>query len=266
MMSLTYALKPIINFGKKDLKMHHNFSSMQKSFEKAKTMLSREIAGEIVMSDNPGKVLQKWRSIFKISQRELAEVLKIKPSVISDYESGRRKSPGVKMIKKIVDALMEIDERKGGAIIREYSSIFPEEKISDAILSIKEFEEPISIEEFAKKINGEIVANPELKNRFIYGYTVVDSIKAIIELSPNELVKLYGLTTERAVVFTNISHGRSPFIAIKVTSLKPGVVVLHNIYKMDNIGKRIAEVEKIPVIISKIEDVDTLIRILNSFP
>lgn len=191
---------------------------MDGSFKKAKKMLATQIAGEIVLSDNPGSVIQKWRNIFKIPQRRLAEELNVMPSVISDYESGRRKSPGIGMIKKMVLGLLNIDEMRGGEVIKEFSSLFPDEKISDAILNIKEFEKPMSMRVFADLIDGEIVVGKAFEEKMIYGYTIIDSIKAIIELSPAELVKLYGLTTERALIFTNVEHGRSPFIAIKVTN------------------------------------------------
>lgn len=88
--------------------------------------LEEKIAGEITMSDNPGKTIKKWREEFRISQLELSEYLKITPSVISDYEKGRRKSPGVASIRKIVNALIEIDKaRGGGPVIRRYSTGVP---------------------------------------------------------------------------------------------------------------------------------------------
>ena len=40
-----------------------------------------------------------------------------------------------------------------------------------------------------------------------------------------DLVKAYGMTTDRALIFTNVSSGRSPMVAIKVTNLKPSLVV-----------------------------------------
>ncbi len=233
------------------------------SLKKAKKMLATQIAGEIVLSETPGSVIQKWRNIFKIPQRRLAEELNIMPSVISDYESGRRKSPGIGMIKKIVMGLLNIDEKRGGEVIKEFSSLFPDEKISDAILNIKEFEKPVSLREFADLVNGEIIVGKTVEDKLIYGYTIIDSIKAIIELSPAELVKLYGLTTERALIFTNVEHGRSPFIAIKVTNLRPGVIVFHEVDELDVVGRRIAEVENIPVILSKIRDIEKLISILS---
>ena len=69
-----------------------------------KDTLSEKIAGEITLSPKPGQTIRKWRSVFGLSQTDLANYLKLSPSVISDYESGRRKSPGIKTIKKIEDA------------------------------------------------------------------------------------------------------------------------------------------------------------------
>ena len=83
-----------------------------------KETLAKRIAGEIVLSNEAGKVIQKWRNIFKIPQRKLADEMKIMPSVISDYENGRRKSPGIKVVKRIVDAMIAIEEKAGGKIIR----------------------------------------------------------------------------------------------------------------------------------------------------
>ena len=59
------------------------------------TKVEKRIAGDIVLSDTPGKTIQKWRNIFKIPQRVLAKEVGVMPSVISDYENGRRKSPGI---------------------------------------------------------------------------------------------------------------------------------------------------------------------------
>ncbi|MCL4331308.1 MAG: helix-turn-helix domain-containing protein, partial [Candidatus Thermoplasmatota archaeon] len=57
--------------------------------------IQEKIAGEITIAENPGETIRKWREEFQVSQLDLARYLEISPSVISDYESGRRKSPGV---------------------------------------------------------------------------------------------------------------------------------------------------------------------------
>ena len=74
--------------------------------------LKKKIAGEIVLSSLPGETIKKWRQIFKISQIELSKELGISASVISDYEAGRRKSPGIKLIHRIVESIINIDSKK----------------------------------------------------------------------------------------------------------------------------------------------------------
>ena len=229
----------------------------------SKEQLAKNIAGEIVISKDSNKAIKKWRNLFRISQRALANEMHVMPSVISDYESGRRKSPGVDMIKKIVNTLITIDEKNGSLIINEFTSLHSKETLNDAIIDIKEISRPITLEEFLDVIDGKLVVGDDLKNKKIYGYTIIDSIKAIVGLSPSELIRLYGLTTERAMIFIGVNTGRSSIIAMKVTNLKPGVVILHNIDKLDKLAKKIAETEKIPVAITRINDVDQLIKRLK---
>ena len=65
-----------------------------------------KIAGEIVLSSEPGKTLRKWRQIFGVSQKELAAEMGISHSVVSDYEGGRRRSPTIATVRRVVEALM----------------------------------------------------------------------------------------------------------------------------------------------------------------
>ena len=67
-----------------------------------------KIAGEITLAAEPGKTIRKWREEFGLSQYELADAMGVSHSVISDYESGRRKSPGVAVIRKMVDAFLKL--------------------------------------------------------------------------------------------------------------------------------------------------------------
>ena len=97
--------------------------------------LREKIAGEITLSADAGKTIRKWREEFGISQQELAKYLGFSPSVISDYESGRRKSPGITIVRRIVDGLIELDERSGGRVLKRYDL---GEK-HDCIISIDEF-------------------------------------------------------------------------------------------------------------------------------
>ena len=228
-----------------------------------KESLAKRIAGEIVLSNEAGRIIQKWRNIFKIPQRRLADEMKIMPSVISDYENGRRKSPGIKIIKRIVESMIILDEKAGGKIIQEFAVLPTQAVLSDAVLDIKEFETPVDIKEFCKIIESPVMVREDMINKKIYGYTVIDSLKAITDLSPMDMVKLYGLTSKRVLIFVGAHSGRSSMIALKVTNLRPGLVVLHGSEKVDDLARRIGELESIPISLTKIKDRDALLKILD---
>jgi len=226
--------------------------------------VAMKIAGEIVLTNNPGTVIRKWREIFGISQKELSRKLKISSSVISDYESGRRKSPGTKLVSRLVKAMMEIDEERGGTVTQEYNKLIEGTKFFEAILAIKEFSEPRKIKDIVKCVEGEFLVGEKNMDNNVYGYTVIDSIKAIMDLSPLELAMIYGTTTQRALIFTGVKHGRSPMLAIKLTSLRPSMVVLHGPIKdPDPLGVELAKRERIPLVLSHVSDVEKLVENLR---
>lgn len=209
----------------------------------AKENLAKRIAGEIVLSLDAGKTIQKWRAVFKIPQRTLADFMGIIPSVISDYENNRRKSPGIKVVKKIVDAMIAIDEKRGGKVIRELSQFPTKTVLSETVLDLKEFRMPITIKDFCKRLDAKLVGKH--CDGEIFGYTVIDGHKAIVEFSSTDLVKLYGLTNERALIFVGAHRGKSSMAALKVTNLKPKLVLLQGAVCVDELAKRIADIEAI---------------------
>jgi putative transcriptional regulator len=66
------------------------------------------MAGSIVLSENPPQQLKFWRKKFGVKQADLAKKMDITPSVLSDYEKGRRPSPGVVFIRRYLLALYEL--------------------------------------------------------------------------------------------------------------------------------------------------------------
>ncbi|MFH1473771.1 MAG: helix-turn-helix domain-containing protein [Candidatus Aenigmatarchaeota archaeon] len=229
----------------------------------SKEKFAKRIAGEIVLSNEAGQVIKKWRNVFKIPQRRLADEMKIMPSVISDYENGRRKSPGIKMIKKIVESLINIDERRGGKIIQEFAELPTQAVLSEAVLDMREFDVPITIRDFCNSVDASVVVRKDLEEKKIYGYTVIDSLKAIMDLSPMDMVKLYGLTSERVLIFTGANSGRSSMVALKVTNLRPGLVILHGSERLDDLAKRIAELESIPLGTVRSKNTDDFLKKLK---
>ncbi len=220
--------------------------------------IQEKIAGEITIAENPGETIRKWREEFQVSQLDLAKYLEISPSVISDYESGRRKSPGVSSIKKIVNALVELDLKKGGQVLRRYNSGMP----SDAVLDISDYNHDISLERVIRMISGTNYSSVGL-NRYIRGYTIVDGIKAILSFSYSEYSKLYGWSSQRIIFFTEVKLGRSPMIAIRVHPLKPAAVVYIKPDRIDELAVKLADVENIPLIVTEL-DVQELSKIMSS--
>ncbi len=230
----------------------------------ARPALSSRMAGEIVISSSPAKTMKKWRSMFGISQSDLASKLNVSPSVISDYESGRRRSPGSDFIKRVVDALIDVDLGRGSQFIRAYGRLLDSSRLSDAVIDMREFAFPINGERICDIVNGTPIVNGDLLKKAIYGYTALDSLKAILEMSSDDFLRIYGLTSERALIFTKVSKGRSPFVAIRVSPIKPGLVVLHGIKKVDPLGIKIAEKEKIPVVLAGMEKASDLVEALRN--
>ncbi|MBI4181835.1 MAG: transcriptional regulator [Candidatus Aenigmarchaeota archaeon] len=226
--------------------------------------LAKEMVSEIILSDAPEGALKKWRNIFEVPQKTLAGQLQITSSVVSDYESGRRKNPGIRIIRKYVSALLDLDQIRGGVVIRGFAKNVADVHLSDAIIDIKEFAQGVPVEDFCRSIGASLLTHGT-RNHHVYGYTVIDSLKAITEFSFQEMIKLYGLTTQRGLIFTKLSTGRTPMVAIKLTNLHPALVVLHGISVVDDIAKRIAEAENIPLAVTRIEKVEDVVEGLKAF-
>ena len=193
--------------------------------------LAERIAGEITLSDDPGATLRKWRTDFDVSQTELADELDISSSVVSDYESGRRSSPGIGVVRRTVTALLDIDERRGGDRIRQYARVLSAGFESDVVLTLREYPTTVGLGDFYDDIAATEVATGDRDQ--ISGHTVIDSIEAITRLPSDQFYRLYGQSTNRALVFTNVSRGESPLVALRVVNPTPNAVVLHGLSEED---------------------------------
>lgn len=221
-----------------------------------KGALREKIASEITLSDHPGKTIRKWREELEITQHDLSEYLALSPSVISDYESGRRRSPGTKTVRKIVDALLELDKtRKSSLYLAEPTNL------DEIILSMRDFPVGLSPSEFLKKIKGVNLSKAVPMVRNIHGYTVLDSLKAITTLKSSDYWKIYGWSTERALVFTGVKFGRSPMVAVRAHPLKPAMVVYVQPERIDQLAVKLAELENVSLVKTRLSEREVISKL-----
>ncbi|WP_115865375.1 helix-turn-helix domain-containing protein [Halorussus litoreus] len=189
--------------------------------------LAERIAGEITLSDDPGATLRKWRTDFGVTQTELADHLDVSSSVVSDYESGRRESPGIGVVARIVNGLLDIDQRRGGDRIRQYARVLSAGFESDIVNDLREYPTAVGLDRFYDAVGATELASSD--HDHVTGHTVIDSIQAITRLSSEEFYRLYGQSTSRALMFTNVTRGESPLVAMRVVNPTPNAVVLHGL-------------------------------------
>jgi putative transcriptional regulator len=189
--------------------------------------LAEKMAGEIALSDEPGETVRKWRTDFEVSQTGLADALDVSPSVVSDYESGRRDNPGIGVVRRVVSALLDIDERRGGEHIRQHARVLSAGFDSDVVHDLGEYTANIPLEHFYDAVDATEVVRGD--DDTVAGHTVINSIAAITRLSSDEFYQLYGQSTNRALVFTDVTRGESPLVALRVVTPTPNAVVLHGL-------------------------------------
>ena len=192
-----------------------------------RAQLAERIAGEVALSDAPGATLRKWRDEFDVAQTTLAEELDVSASVISDYESGRRENPGIGVVRRVVEGLLAIDERRGGDRVRQHARVVSAGFDRDVVYDLREYPTAVLLSRFYTSIRAETIVQGSADT--IAGHTVINSVEAIKRLSSEEFYRLYGQSTNRALVFTDVTRGESPLVALRVVTPTPSAVVLHGI-------------------------------------
>ncbi len=223
--------------------------------------VAKRISGDIVWCDNPGVEIRKWREVYGLSQTDVARLMGVSYSVVSDYERGRRE-PGRRFIRQFVKALLDYDSMRGWVVTQRVARLLG--FYVEGVIDMAEFLEPLSLDKALELTQG-ILLSTSTEHRPIKGYTIVDSIRTIESLASSEFVKLMGATSERLLVFTKITRGRSPLVAIKVAPVKPSLVVLHGIKNVDILAIRIAIKEEIPLVIAPHIPIEEITRNLRKY-
>ena len=134
---------------------------------------------------------------------------------------------------------------------------------NNAVYDIREFNTGTAISKLIKDIDGEILSgNEDILERPIYGYTIVDSLKAITTF--NVFGDLYGWSNERAIFFSGVHYGRSPMIAIRAHPVKPRVVIYIKPKTIDKLATKLAEMERIVLVKTELEEQE-IVTILKKF-
>jgi putative transcriptional regulator len=195
--------------------------------EQPRRRLAERMAGEITLSDDPGATMRKWRTEFDVSGMTLAGELDVSPAVVSDYEGGRRDSPGIGIVRRYVRALLAIDEARGGGRVRQHARVMEAGFDREIVHDLREYPARVPLERVYDAVGAtELAAGDDAT---VAGHTVIDSIEAITRLSSEEFYRLYGQSTNRVLVFTAVTRGESPLVALRVVTPTPTAVVLHGI-------------------------------------
>jgi putative transcriptional regulator len=229
----------------------------------ARERLAEKLSSEIILSKNPSQTFRAWRDQFNVSQHDLAVEIGVSPSQLSDYEKGRRKNPSLNLIKRVINGLITLDEKRGAPTIKKYSMDLQDE----AILDMAEFTVGINPSVFIDVIEGTLQSDSDIENddyirRPIMGYSIIDSILGILRFSSLDYMRIYGRSTERSLFFTKVAYGRSPMIAVRAHPIKPAMVVYIKPEKVDPLAIKLARLERIPLVTTKL-DIEELSRRLR---
>ena len=166
-------------------------------------------------------------------------------------------------MKKFIAGLISLDEIRGAPTIKKYSMDLQDE----AIIDIAEFTVGINPSVLIEVIEGELQKEHEGESenyirRPIMGYTLIDSILGVLRFSSMDYMKVYGRSTERALLVTKVAYGRSPMIAVRSHPIKPAMVIYIKPDKVDRLAIRLARLERIPLVTTEL-DVEELSRRLR---
>ena len=217
-----------------------------------------KIGGNVLLSANPGLMLRSWRERLAIKQSSLAKSMLVSPSVLSDYESGRRASPGIVFVRRYIESLVRLDQEKSKLLEK---LIFTADR--KEILAMGEFKTPVTASAVLNAISGKALTDVDGLDASLYGYTVLDSINTIYTLSGLDFYRIFGATTERVLIFTKVGMGRSPLVAIRVSQLKPRMVVLHGPKVVDPLAIELAQKDRIVLALSALSDEKSFGEILS---
>ena len=191
--------------------------------------LRKVIAGDIALAQRPGERMKQWRLLCDVSQKELANALRITASVISDYESGRRKKPGTEFLRKIVRSLCLLDAKKEHSFVSEMNASLRLGREETPVKSVHS-KESISLSLLAQQVNGKVLVG-DLQGECERIVWVTDSSSSLPE------------TNERFfVVVSTHDLVRPLFVRVCLLDNRPVGFLIPTTNSLSEIDKRLAKV------------------------
>ena len=175
--------------------------------------LLRIIIGDIASNTNYGLVMKKWREMFSIKQGLISDELKVKQSVISDYENERCKNPGIKFVRDYSLAIIKIAKANNYS---EYLKALKRLKLkpSPEIFEKIEFKKNHSNQEFMKLFKASQLVMPKEEIRVKNCIFFLDKASKLLTSRPSyKLLNNIG-KADTLFVFLNVKSGSFPVILI----------------------------------------------------
>jgi len=124
-------------------------------------------------------------------------------------------------------ALLDVDEDRGGSRIRQYGRVLSAGFENDIVYDLREYSTALPIEDLYEALGATEIVRGD--RDYVNGHTVINSIQTITRLSNEEFYRLYGQSTDRGLVFTDVTRGEGPLVAMRVVNPTPNAVILHGI-------------------------------------
>ena len=156
-------------------------------------------------------------------------------------------------------------DRPRVARIRQYARVISAGFESDIVHDLREYSTSVPVERLYEALDATEVAPGD--DDHVSGHTVINSIEAITRLPSEEFYRLYGQSTNRALVFTDVTRGESPLVALRVVNPTPNAVILHGVDEEDlwDHATDLAGIDGFSLAVSTC-DLDSALAKLREFP
>lgn len=219
--------------------------------------LLRIIIGDIASNTNYGVVMKKWREMFGLKQGLISNEMRIKQSVISDYENERCKNPGIKFVRDYSISIIKLAKQNN---YKEYKNalkrlkINPEKKIMESFA----FKKNYSNKDFLKILKAtQLIMPNEDVNVKSCAFFIDNASKLLTNRPTYNLLKNMKNEGGALFVFLNVKSGNIPVMLINALSGNkkndfPAILLFQSEkLKLSWIAKKLAKSKNISIIWSK---------------